>query len=163
MYRLLWRYLATGCRCWPVRWWLQREEQKWWSSHKRRNSWYKWWKLETLTPQSFPVCLLYILEAWNDLPVHLGRRRGGGICELFLGVMVLNRKCSEANSVQNGHTIITSRMFFAGCAHPKADLDLVFDSLFQNKGLFLQRFQVSCNSRRGRRQHLFSFLWSLRQ
>lgn len=35
--------------------------------------------------------------------------------------------------------------FFAKYAHLKADLYFVFHSLFQNKGLFLQRFQVFCN------------------
>lgn len=47
--------------------------------------------------------------------------------------------------MQNGHTTIIFKDFFAGYAHLKADLYLVFNSLFQNKGLFLQHFQVSCN------------------
>lgn len=44
-----------------------------------------------------------------------------------------------------GSITLFTDFFFAVFAHLKADLYLVFNSLFQNKGLFLQHFQVSCN------------------
>lgn len=52
----------------------------------------------------------------------------------------------------------TPRPFFAVYAHLKADLYLVFNSLFQNKGLFLQGFQVFCNKAEKQRQQLLSLL-----
>lgn len=50
-----------------------------------------------------------------------------------------------ANYAKWSHNYYIQRLFFAEYAHLKADLYLVFNSLFQNKGLFLQHFQVSCN------------------